>query len=384
MPDTEMKRRRFLATLGAAGATAMLAPGTAHGHEPAPAPGRPRTRAAYLGSFTWTDPPGHGFDVARHDAQSGKLEPTGTVEGVADASWMAFSPDRQVLYTTNELPDGTVTALNIADPFTPVVLNRRPSRGAGPTHLSVHPGGRFLLTANYTDGSLVVHRLQDDGRVGESTDLVQHTGTTRDPKAHQVITDPSGEWIVAVDLGADTVHTYSLDSDHGTLTENQRLKLPDGTGPRHLVFHPDGSHAYLLAELESTVTVLSWDATTGTFTPGQVTGTRGSGSSGENFPAEIVVSADGRFCYASNRGDDTIATFRVGERADSLELLGTTSTGGSWPRHCTLDPDESRLYVANQKSGTVTRLPRDRTTGLLSTATDPVAVPGVAMVAFPS
>ena len=380
MPDHEMRRRRFL-TLAATGATTSLIPGTAQ----ALPRERARNRAAYLGSFTWTTPPGHGFDIARHHSASGKLTSVSRFGGVPDASWMDFSPSRRFLYTTNELtPEGAVTALDVTDPFAPEVLNTRSSRGGGPTHLSVHPSGRFLLTANYTDGSVVVHHLREDGRVGASTDLVRHVGTTRAAKAHQVLTDPSGNWVVAVDLGADAVYTYALDTRGGELTQHRRLDLPTGTGPRHLAFHPDGEHAYLLAELASTVTVLSWDSTSGAFTPGQVLDTRGDHTGGENAPAEIAVSSDGRFAYATNRGDDTIAILRVGDRADSLKLLETVPTGGSWPRHCALSPEQDRLYVANQRSGTVTSLPRDPATGSLRAAELPVDVPGAAMVAFPS
>ncbi|APU16025.1 lactonase family protein [Actinoalloteichus fjordicus] len=404
MRDSDTTRRRFLAALGITGTTAVLAAATgagaaaattAGGGHPAGGPGGAASAAAasagatgrqpqpvYLGSFGWTDPPGRGLDVASRDID-GRITLVGTVADVPDASSLAFSADRRFLYTVNELvPTGRVTALSLADPFSPTIINSRSTLGAGPTHLSVHPSGRFLLTANYTAGSVVVHPLAEDGSIGEATDLAQHVGAERDPHAHQVLVDPSGEHVIAVDLGADSVYVYSLDLQAGTFAEEQQLILTSGSGPRHLAFHPDGGHAYVLAELASTITVLHWDATTGRFTEGPTISSRAADATGENFPAEIAVSADGRFVYASNRGDDDIAVFAVAENGASLRLLDTVATGGAWPRHFALDPGEDGLFVANQNSGTLTRLPRDAVTGLLSPAETLAEVPGVCVVAF--
>jgi 6-phosphogluconolactonase len=319
----------------------------------------------YIGTFSsFGDPPGTGLQVGQVDRLTGALTVTGTVGDVPDASFFAFSLDRRTLYSTNELvPDGSVTALRIDDPQHPVILNKQPTRGAGPTHISVHPSGRYLFAANYTDGTVAVLRLESDGRVGESTDLVQHIGTDRAPHAHQVLTDPSGRWVVAVDLGADSVFVYRLNLGTGKLALHQQLRLPTGAGPRHLAFHPRGRFAYIVGELRSEITVAAWDAARGRLTPGQVIPTVGPGAPSPNFPAEIAVSRDGRFVYASNRGENSIATFTVQDLGRKLTFAGSTPTGGDWPRHFTLSPDERWLYVANQRSNTITQLPRDPATG---------------------
>lgn len=336
----------------------------------------------YIGSFsTWGEPPGRGLDVGLADLRSGRLALTGTVDNIPDPSFFAFSRDRRFLYSTNELvPDGAVTALDVAEPQDPVVLNRQPTRGAGPTHLSVHPTGRFLLTANYTDGTVVVHRLDRDGRVGESTDLVRHEGTEREPHAHQVLTDPSGRWVVAVDLGADSVFVYRLHTATGKLDLRQQLRLPTGAGPRHLAFHPSGRFAYILGELRSEITVAAWDFAAGRLTPGQVIPTAAPGTT--NFPAEIVVSRDGRFVYASNRGENTIGMFTTHDGGRRLAFARSTPTGGDWPRHFTLSPDERWVYVANQRSNTVNWLPRDPGTGKIGASAGSVPVNNVGIVVF--
>jgi 6-phosphogluconolactonase (cycloisomerase 2 family) len=315
----------------------------------------------YLGTF--------GGDLRTGEVDEvdddGVLTVTGTVAGVRDASFLAFH-DR-FLYTTNE-GQGRVTAL---DRTTNTVLNTVSSGGAGPTHLSVHEDGH-LLTANYGSGSVAVHALNDDGSIGARTDLVQHQGADRDPHAHQVLPDPAGEWVLAVDLGADSVYVYGLAD--GTLTLHQQLRLPAGAGPRHLAFHPSEPLVYVLGELRPEITVATWE--NGTLTPGQVIPTARAG----NAPAEIAVSSDGRFVYASNRGDDTIAAFAV--NGDELTALGSTPTGGAWPRHFTLSPDERRIYVSNQNSGTVTWLPRDPATGTLGGVEGAAALPSVGIVGW--
>jgi 6-phosphogluconolactonase len=242
---TGIDRRRFLGAAGVAGLGAVLAAprasGTPHawGH----------VSAVFLGSYsTWGSPPGQGLQVATRSGTA--LDVAATVPGVADASFFAFSRDRRRMYVTNELvPDGTVTAVDVGDARRPRVLGARSTQGAGPTHLSVHPGGRHLLTANYTDGTVVVHPILRDGLLGEATDLVRHTGDEREPHAHQVRTDPSGRWVLAVDLGADSVYVYRLDPRSGTLALHRQVRLPSGAGPRHLAFHPCGRFAYILGEL---------------------------------------------------------------------------------------------------------------------------------------
>jgi 6-phosphogluconolactonase len=370
-----LDRRGFLKGIGAAaGSIVMSQSGDAAtaGDE----------TVVYLGSFTSSGKPrGRGLEIGTVDRATGKLTIVGDVDGVPDASFLALSPDRKTLYAVNELqPRGTVTALHVGgDPRRPSVLNAQPSGGSGPTHLSVHPGGRHLLTANYGDGTVAVLPLSADGRLGPPTDVAKHPGEAH---AHQVLTDPSGQWIVATDLGADSVFVYGLDLSAGKLRLHQRLELPAGTGPRHLAFHPAGRYAYILRERRSEVVVAAWDAAAGRFTPGQTIGTLGDAAPPKNFAAGIQVSRDGRFLYTSNRGDDSIAMFRIEASGERLAFGGTVPCGGAWPRHFTLDPSERWLYVANQRSNSVSWLPRDAKTGSLGKVAGSASVNSVAMILF--
>jgi 6-phosphogluconolactonase len=370
-----LNRRTFLGAAAVGGLT--MATGV-----PAQAAGR-NVSTVYIGSFTsWGPPVGPGFVVGTADSATGTLKLTGGVSGIVDPSWFAYSRDGRILYSTIESAAGQVSSFTITDPQKPVPLNSQPTNGAAPTHISVHPSGRYLLSANYSSGSVSVNSLRADGKIGPVTHVVKHVGENRDPHAHQIVTDPSGRWIIAVDLGADSVYVYSLDLATGKLKQNQQLKLPVGAGPRHLAFHPNGRYAYILGELRSEVTVAAWDPATGKLTAGQVISTLGDAKPPENYPAEIQISPDGRFVYASNRGHDSLATFVVGEQGKTLGFVNTTPTGGTWPRHFTIDPTCRWVYVANQRTGTINWLPRDPGTGKLSASAGSVRVDNVGIVSF--
>jgi 6-phosphogluconolactonase len=182
-----------------------------------------------------------------------------------------------------------------------------------------------------------------------------------------VLTDPGGGHVLAVDLGTDTIHTYRLDETAGTLAAVSQARVEPGSGPRHLAFHPSAGFGYLANELGDSVIVCGYDAATGAVTPGKPQPTVPSGSrpKDRNYPGEVLVSADGRFVYVSNRGHDSVARFAVEDGGAALRLLDTVPTGGAYPRHIGFDPTGTLLFAANQNSGTVTVFHVDRASGQL-------------------
>lgn len=302
----------------------------------------------FLGSYT-----ADGLAVAAADPATGRLTVTATVPGVPAASWLAVSGRR--LYATNERTPGSVS---VVDTETLAVSDVRPVDGDEPTHLAVVGG--FLLVANHGSGSVTVLPLAG----GPPTEVVRYPAGAH---AHQVLPDPTGRWVVAVDLGTDSVRVYGLAA--GRLREHDRVRV--GPGPRHLAWHPDGRRAYLVCEHAAQVVPCSWED--GTLTP-----VGAHPIAGDGYPAEGVVSPDGRYLYVTNRGPDTVAVFAL----DEFRLVDTVSCGGGWPRHATLDPTGRWLYVANQRSGTVTWLPRDPDSGLLGRVAGTTRVEAVAMVLF--
>jgi 6-phosphogluconolactonase (cycloisomerase 2 family) len=390
-------RRRFVGAVTGAAAVAAVpapaapgsAPATGAGATPGPSPsnrepaGRPaRSRPLYLGTYTSAEGGGTGIGLTDYDPATGAVTGRGTLAGVADPSYLAAHPNGRTLYAVDEREDGAVTAVRLADR---TVLGARSTGGAGPCHLSVHPSGRWLLSANYQSGSVAVHPIDGSGALGERTDLVTHTSPPpgpgqQGPHAHQFLTSPDGGHVLAVDLGTDTVYTYRLDVRAGRLTEVSQAHTRPGAGPRHLTFHPGGRYAYLANEVDDTVTVCAYDPPTGRLAIGDPQST-GSGG-GTNYPAQILVTADGRYAYLANRGDNSLARYAVESGGSRLTLLGTVPVAGDFPRQIAFSPDGGLLFAANQKSGTVSVFHVDRASGALRSAGEPFPSP-VAVCALP-
>lgn len=305
-----------------------------------------------------------GIRVLR-DTGAGGLEPVTTVPAPDDPSYLALSPrlpgGELALYACHEATEGRVSAYSLADPAAPRPLGELPSGGAEPCHLSVDPGGQFLYVAHWGTGNLTVLRLGHDGSPLEIASTVEYPR----PHAHMVATTPDGRWVVAVHLGMDAVDTYRLDRDAGTLERRHRLRLPDGTGPRHLAFHPDGRAAYLVNELASTVTACGYDPETGQLTAAETECTVPPGVTVRNHPSAIRVSPDGRFVYLANRFHDSIAVLQARPR---LRLLDTYPCGGSVPRDMQFTPDGGHLLVANERADLLTTLAVHPDDGSVGTA----------------
>ncbi|MFI8348023.1 lactonase family protein [Streptomyces sp. NPDC085596] len=380
-------RRRFVGAMAGTAAVVTVPAPAAPPPESAPAPrphrAEPGTRPLYLGTYTSVEGGGKGVSVARYDPVSGAITDAEPLAEIPDPSYLTVHPDGHTLYAVDEREDGAVTAVRPADRK---VLGSRSTGGSGPCHLSVHPSGRWLLSANYGSGSVAVHPVDASGALGERTALVTHTDPApgpgqQGPHAHQFITSRDGGHVLAVDLGTDTVYTYRLDERRGTLTEVSQAHTRPGAGPRHLTFHPNGRYAYLANEVDDTVAVCTYDAATGRLTVGEP---QSSGSTGDatNYPAQFVVTPDGGFAFLANRGHNTVARYAVEEDGARLRLLGTVPVGGDFPRQLALTPDGRLLFTANQRSGTVSVFHVDTGTGALSPAGEPYASP-VAVCAVP-
>ncbi|SDZ29792.1 6-phosphogluconolactonase, cycloisomerase 2 family [Amycolatopsis xylanica] len=374
---TGLNRRTFLGAVGAAGIASVVGARVAG----ATGPHSYGSGAIYISSYT--DNGGHGLDVAHRTGADPALKVDRTISGVNAASWFDISADKRTLFVTNEDDNnGTISSFSLADPAKPKLLSKKSTKGKGPTHLVVHSSQKYVLGANYTSGDVVVLPILAGGKLGDATDLVKHKGAERPANAHQVVNDPTGRWVLSVDLGADSVYVYSLDVSTGKLKLNQQLKLPSGAGPRHLVFSRDGKYAYILGELRAEVTVAAWDAAAGKLTPGQVVAAVPPGTPGDQYPGEIITSSDGKFVYASVRGSDTIASFSISDGGKTLKLISNVKVGGTYPRHITLDPSEQWFYVSSDKSGTLSWLPRDPATGLPGAVKGKLSIPQVNSVRF--
>ncbi|MFD4787288.1 lactonase family protein [Streptomyces sp. NPDC058459] len=380
-------RRRFVGAVAGTAAVVTVPAPAGQPPDPVPAPRRhradPGPRPLYVGTYTSVEGGGKGVSVAAYDPVSGAITGAESLAGLPDPSYLAVHPDGHTLYAVDERADGAVSAVRLSDR---TVLGSRSTGGSGPCHLSVHPGGRWLLSANYGSGSVAVHPVDASGAPGERTALVTHSSPApgpgqQGPHAHQFITSPDGGHVLAVDLGTDTVYTYRLDTEHGTLTEVSQAHTRPGAGPRQLTFHPNGRYAYLANEVDDTVAVCAYDPASGRLTVGEPQPS-GSAGTGTNYPAEFAVTPDGRFAFLANRGHDSVARYAVEGDGARLRLLGTVPVGGNFPRQLALSPDGRLLFTANQRSGTVSVFHVDTGTGALSSAGEPYASP-VAVCAVP-
>jgi 6-phosphogluconolactonase (cycloisomerase 2 family) len=400
MSRHSISRRSFLKTTTALTAMSPVADVIVSAQRNPAAP----ALAAYVGTFssplkdtlpTQVDlPPGNGrgIHIFRVDRGTGALTPSGIVEMGTSPSCLALNAAGTRLYSANETDrvgddkQGTASAfaVNRADGSLQL-LNTVRSGGAGPTYVSVHPSGRHLLVANYFGGSVAVLPISDDGRLGDPSDVKVDAGTVGPARAthappggfafsghdrthaHMIKADPSGRFVLHVDLGLDRIFVWRFDDRRGTLMPNEpaSVSLPPGDGPRHFDFHPNGRWLYSIQEEASSIVLFDYDGASGRLTVRQTLSTLPPGFVGSNFCSEILVSTDGRYVYAGNRLHDSIGIFSVGSDG-RLTYVGEEWTRGNYPRSFNFDPTGRFLYCCNQRADAVTVFRVDPASGRLS------------------
>jgi len=363
-----------------------------------------RPLMAYVGTYTsplknmrptQVDlPPGNGrgIHLFHVDRVTGAMTPSGLHEMGTSPSALVLNAAKTHLYSANETERigdeeaGSVSAFTI-DPADGglKLLNTVSSGGKGPAHLSVHPSGRFVLVANYFGGSVAVLPILADGSLGTATDIKKDTGTVGPTKAtnappgsfafsghdqahaHMIEADPSGRFVLHVDLGLDRIYVWKFDEKKGELTPNDppAVSLPPGDGPRHFHFHPHGRWLYSLQEEGSTIVLFDYDSAQGRLTSRQTISSLPPGFAGSNFCSGILLSDDGRFVYVGNRLHDSIGIFSVGETGE-LTFVGDEWTRGNYPRSFNFDPTGQFLYSCNQRGDNIAVFRVDRESGGLA------------------
>jgi 6-phosphogluconolactonase len=395
-----VSRRSFLKTSAVLAGSAPLLGGVAMSQSA----GGKAPLMAYVGTFssplrdvlpTQVDlPPGNGRGIHLYqvDRTTGALTPSGVYELGTSPNCLALNAVGTRLYSANETDrvgesnEGTVSAFAVNQTDGQLtLLNTVRSGGAGPTYVSIHPSGRFMLVANYFGGSVAVLPILPNGRLGTATDIKQD-GVVVGPKkatnaplgsfafsghdqshAHMIQADSSGRFVLHINLGLDRVFVWKFDERTGVLTPNDppAVSLPPGDGPRHFSFHPNGRWYYSLQEEGSNIVLFDYDAAKGRLTSRQTVSSLPPGFAGSNFCSEIMVSGDGRFVYAGNRLHDSIGIFSVGNTGE-LTFVGEEWTRGNYPRSFNFDPTGEFLYSCNQRGDNVTVFRVDRDTGRLA------------------
>ena len=349
----------------------------------------------YVG--TYTTGKSEGIYLYRLNLASGELKYVATTKGVVNPSFLTLAPNRRYLYAVNEVEEfagrksGAVSAFAVDQKTGALrLLNQQASLGANPCYVDVDTSGRFVLVANYTGGNVTVLPVQRDGSLGEATDMKQYQGSgvnrerQEGPHAHCILLDPTNQFAYSCDLGTDKIMIFRFDARNGKLSANEQpwAQSKPGAGPRHLAFHPSRKYVFVLNELQSTVTAFRRDPQKGSLQELQILTTLPKGFTGTNTGADIHVSPDGRFVYCSNRGHDSIASFKIDPRSGALTAMGHESTRGMTPRNFAIDPTGMFLLVANQKSDNMVVFRLDQKTGGLSATGQVVEVPAPVCLKF--
>ncbi len=347
----------------------------------------------YIG--TYTGPQSKGIYAAHFDATTGELKPLGLAAEAENPSFLAVDPRARFLYAVNEIShyrgqkSGTVSAFSITRSSLQF-LNRVASRGAGPCFVTLDRTARYVLVANYEGGSVAAFPVREDGRLEEASAFVQHTGHGADPQrqegphAHAIVPSPDNRFVMAADLGLDELLVYRFNSTTGSLAPHHPpfARVDPGAGPRHLVFHPSGRFLYVVNEMQSSVTAFAYDARRGDLRRLQTVSTLPADFSGRKEAAEIAVHPSGRFLYASNRGHDSIAVFRIDPAQGTLSPSEYIPAQGRTPRFFAIDPTGSYLLAANQDSNRIVVFRIDAQTGHLTAAAPGLQVPSPVCLAF--
>lgn len=339
----------------------------------------------FIGSYTQGQP-ATGIYVYTFHPKSGALKQVSFVDDITNPSFINLSPDGHFLYacTDTKLPDtGSVTAFKIdATNGKLSFINRQASGGDNPVYLSVHSSGKWLINANYTGGSVSAFALNEDGSIQPSAQSIQFAGKSiredrqEKPHIHSAVFSPQGDYAFLPDLGSDKIWVFGFDPAKPkplTLIEEDIVVSVPGSGPRHFTFHPTGKFAYCLEELSGFVSSYAY-ADGALKTIQRIYANKYQQDTCRS--ADIHISPDGRFLYASNRDgrENTIAIFSIDQSNGMLTLVSHQSTYGDHPRNFTIDPTGRFLLVANMASGNIVVFKRNLKTGLLTRTKNEIQV----------
>jgi 6-phosphogluconolactonase len=342
----------------------------------------------YLFVGTYTDgKPDLGIYVYEFNTETGDLKRTGNADDITNPSFITISPNGQFLYACidTKLPDtGSIAAFKI-DSINGKVsfINKQSSGGENPVYLSVHKNNKYVVSGNYTGGNISVFTTNTDGSLNPYSQNIQFEDSsinkTRQEKSHihSTVFSPKCDYLLSPDLGSDKIRVFSFDttsSEPLKIVDNYLIKTILGSGPRHITFHPNNKFAYCIEELSGMVSVYTYnsgklDSIQRIFSYSKTQDSYGS--------ADIHISPDGLFLYASNRWveENSLSIFSIDQNSGKLQLIGHQQTYGDHPRNFTIDPTGKFLLVANQFTDNIVVFRRDIKTGLLTKTGNEIKLP---------
>ncbi|SHF24943.1 6-phosphogluconolactonase [Mariniphaga anaerophila] len=343
----------------------------------------------YVGTFTSEG--AEGIYLCNFDSATGEIALTKTFKGIDNPSFLKISPDKNFLYAVTrpqekiEESGGYLQAYKIEKDGSLKFINKQVSNGSDPCHVDVSPDGKFVAIATYGSGTTSLYQVTENGGINSAASTIVNTGsglTSRQkaPHAHSIKFSKNGKQVFSADLGTDKLNIFDLKKSKLVPAKQPFVKLTPGAGPRHFAFHPHANIIYVINELNSTVYVLekqgkNWEVVQSVLTIPE-------NFSGENYCADIHVSADGKFVYGSNRGHNSIVVFKTDPLTKQLEFITTVSTRGDWPRNFTLSPDGKFLLAANQRTGNIVVFKIEKNTGIPEFSGNEIKLPAPVCLEF--
>ena len=352
------------------------------------------TAEKYLLIGAYTKTPDEGISVYAFNTHTGSFRYVSTAKNVENPSYLVIAPDHKHVYAVNEVgrdKEGSVSAFSwdtISGELT--FLNKQSSGGADPCYVNIDQDGKYVVVANYSGGSFSVLPVKPDGKLEAPVQTIEHTGSSvnkerqEKPHVHCVMFSPDHQFLYVSDLGIDQVAIYNYhQGDVQPLVPANPgfAPFPPGSGPRHLIFHPNGKWVYVIHELDGKITAFNFDK--GKLTPFQAVSILPDAFKGKPWTADLHISPDGKFLYASNRDPiNNIVIFGINAKTGNLVKKGEVASGGKTPRNFVIDPTGNFLLVAHQASNNVTVFKRDKTTGMLKKLKDDLKTPGPVCLKF--
>jgi len=341
---------------------------------------------AYVGTYTNGD--GKGIYSFQLDLITGTIDDVKLEAELNNPTYINIDKSNRYLYSTIKKGEsGGVAAFSITpDTKDLKLINYVVSEGSAPCHVSLNSNNTYVFSANYHRGIEEAYPIKEDGSIEKDVSTAVHTGSGSNkerqekPHVHFSTLTPDEKYLCAIDLGIDKLIIYTLDK--GILSKHKEVALRPGCGPRHMDFHTNGKFAYIVTELSSEVIVLEYDALKGDFKELQYISALPSDFKGESLGSAIHISLDGRYLYASNRGHDSIAVFKIDSSTGKLTFLSHTSTDGKHPRDFNIDPIGKFLIAANRDTNNVVSFLIDKVSGKLTQVNFGVSIPNPVCIKF--
>jgi len=345
-----------------------------------------KTDLVFIG--TYTSGSSTGIYVYKMDTSTGSLSYVCTSPKTIDPSYLAIHSNKKWIYAVNE-SSGTVTAFSFDSAQNKIAsINSVSSQGSGPCFVSIDNTGKFILVANYNSGSVAVCPIKANGSLGAATSADQHTGSgpvagrQDGPHAHMII-QGTNNFVYNTDLGIDKILVYSLDTTNGHITSTGHdVSSVAGAGPRHIAFHPSQPWAYVVCELNGTIEAFNINNSTSAITRFQNISTISDNDSSSAASADIHITPDGKYLYASNRGPNNIAMYSINQSTGELNNIGYQSVGGTTPRNFVIDPSGKFLLVACQDNSRIITFKINSANGLLISTGLQITVPNPVCLKF--